>query len=145
MTPLTSKRLKIGHIVFQVLVLAQDLFSAGLGPIIFCCGYGSRGQVALEGEISKSSVMKNLSRGERASGDLIPWTVSPAGAGGCVSLEKRVCLCWLLYVMGWEGVVCAAAVGRRWERGCLYCRGACFSWRLRGRGLFLLMPLYRGK
>ena len=33
-------------------------------------------QVALEGEISKASVMKSLSRGVRASGDLIPWTVS---------------------------------------------------------------------
>ncbi|XP_064618603.1 RNA cytidine acetyltransferase-like [Lineus longissimus] len=33
-------------------------------------------QVCLEGEISKSSVMYSLSRGKRASGDLIPWTVS---------------------------------------------------------------------
>jgi N-acetyltransferase 10 len=33
-------------------------------------------QVCLEGEISKSSVMYSLSRGKRASGDLIPWTIS---------------------------------------------------------------------
>ena len=33
-------------------------------------------QVCLEGEISKSSIMNSLSRGKRASGDLIPWTVS---------------------------------------------------------------------
>lgn len=33
-------------------------------------------QVCLEGEISKASIMNSLSRGKRASGDLIPWTVS---------------------------------------------------------------------
>ena len=33
-------------------------------------------QVCLEGDISKQSVMASLARGERASGDLIPWTVS---------------------------------------------------------------------
>ena len=33
-------------------------------------------QVCLEGEISRDSVMKSLARGKRASGDLIPWTVS---------------------------------------------------------------------
>ncbi|KAH3752617.1 RNA cytidine acetyltransferase-like [Dreissena polymorpha] len=33
-------------------------------------------QVCLEGEISKSSILNSLSRGKRASGDLIPWTVS---------------------------------------------------------------------
>lgn len=33
-------------------------------------------QVCLEGEISKSSVMQGLTRGKRAAGDLIPWTVS---------------------------------------------------------------------
>lgn len=32
--------------------------------------------MCLEGEISKESVMKSLARGQRASGDLIPWTVS---------------------------------------------------------------------
>ena len=33
-------------------------------------------QVALEGRISKASVQNELSRGHRAAGDLIPWTVS---------------------------------------------------------------------
>ena len=32
-------------------------------------------QVALEGEISSSSIMQGLSRGQRSSGDLIPWTI----------------------------------------------------------------------
>ncbi|XP_033102621.1 RNA cytidine acetyltransferase-like [Anneissia japonica] len=33
-------------------------------------------QVCLEGEISKTTIMNNLSKGKRASGDLIPWTIS---------------------------------------------------------------------
>ncbi|KAK4897761.1 N-acetyltransferase 10 [Elasticomyces elasticus] len=33
-------------------------------------------QVALEGQISKESVLSSLSRGQRAGGDLIPWLVS---------------------------------------------------------------------
>eukprot|EP00795_Rhopilema_esculentum_P004679 gene4679-20963_t len=33
-------------------------------------------QVSLEGEISKATVMNSLARGKRASGDLIPWTIS---------------------------------------------------------------------
>ena len=33
-------------------------------------------QVSLEGEISKDTIMNSLSRGKRASGDLIPWTIS---------------------------------------------------------------------
>jgi len=33
-------------------------------------------QVSLEGEISKDTIMSSLSRGKRASGDLIPWTIS---------------------------------------------------------------------
>ncbi|KAK9313007.1 GNAT acetyltransferase 2-domain-containing protein [Lipomyces starkeyi] len=33
-------------------------------------------QVALEGEISRQSIMNNLNRGQRAGGDLIPWIVS---------------------------------------------------------------------
>lgn len=33
-------------------------------------------QVCLEGEISASSVSSSLGRGDRASGDLIPWTIS---------------------------------------------------------------------
>ncbi|NXI93775.1 NAT10 acetyltransferase, partial [Psophia crepitans] len=33
-------------------------------------------QVCMEGEISRQSIMNSLSRGKKASGDLIPWTVS---------------------------------------------------------------------
>ncbi|KAG5457516.1 MAG: N-acetyltransferase 10, partial [Olpidium bornovanus] len=33
-------------------------------------------QVALEGMISKESIIKSLSRGQRSSGDLIPWLIS---------------------------------------------------------------------
>lgn len=33
-------------------------------------------QVCLEGEISKGSVIDGFTRGKRASGDLIPWTVA---------------------------------------------------------------------
>uniref|UniRef100_A0A8C1T4E8 RNA cytidine acetyltransferase n=1 Tax=Cyprinus carpio TaxID=7962 RepID=A0A8C1T4E8_CYPCA len=33
-------------------------------------------QVCLEGEISRQSVLNSLSRGKKASGDLIPWTLS---------------------------------------------------------------------
>jgi N-acetyltransferase 10 len=33
-------------------------------------------QVALEGKISKESVLNSLSRGKRATGDLIPWVIS---------------------------------------------------------------------
>ncbi|KAJ9598236.1 hypothetical protein L9F63_011057, partial [Diploptera punctata] len=33
-------------------------------------------QVCLEGQVSKSSIADGLSRGKRASGDLIPWTVA---------------------------------------------------------------------
>ncbi|XP_028411491.1 RNA cytidine acetyltransferase-like isoform X2 [Dendronephthya gigantea] len=40
-------------------------------PEVFCVI-----QVCLEGEISKSSIMNSLARGKRASGDLIPWTIS---------------------------------------------------------------------
>lgn len=32
--------------------------------------------MCLEGQISKSSVSNGLSRGKRASGDLIPWTIA---------------------------------------------------------------------
>lgn len=33
-------------------------------------------QVCLEGQVSKDSIVNGLSRGKRASGDLIPWTVA---------------------------------------------------------------------
>lgn len=30
----------------------------------------------MEGEISRQTIMNSLSRGKKASGDLIPWTIS---------------------------------------------------------------------
>ncbi|WAR02866.1 NAT10-like protein [Mya arenaria] len=57
------------HHIF-VLLGPVDANQAGL-PEVLCVL-----QVCLEGEISKSSIMNSLSRGKRASGDLIPWTVS---------------------------------------------------------------------
>ena len=33
-------------------------------------------QVCLEGAISKSSIVQGLSRGKRAAGDLVPWTMA---------------------------------------------------------------------
>ena len=33
-------------------------------------------QVALEGSISKQSILSSLGRGIRAGGDLIPWTIA---------------------------------------------------------------------
>jgi len=39
-------------------------------------GHVSLNQVCLEGEVSKNSIVDGLSRGKRASGDLIPWTVA---------------------------------------------------------------------
>ena len=33
-------------------------------------------QVALEGNISKQSILESLSRGKRAGGDMIPWVIS---------------------------------------------------------------------
>ena len=41
-------------------------------------------QVCLEGGISRSSVMSGLSRGKRASGDLIPWTIAQQVSGHCL-------------------------------------------------------------
>lgn len=42
-------------------------------------------QVALEGQISKQSVLNSLARGIKAGGDLIPWTIS-----------QQVCFCWCI-------------------------------------------------
>ncbi|GAB5577713.1 RNA cytidine acetyltransferase isoform X1 [Prionailurus iriomotensis] len=39
-------------------------------------GVETAGLVCLEGEISRQSILNSLSRGKKASGDLIPWTVS---------------------------------------------------------------------
>jgi len=53
-----------------VLVPPDDSQSTGL-PEPLCVI-----QVALEGQISRESVLNSLSRGQRAAGDLIPWLVS---------------------------------------------------------------------
>lgn len=50
---------------------AEEQGNAGQLPDVLCVV-----QVALEGEISKESVKAQLARGQRASGDLIPWTVA---------------------------------------------------------------------
>lgn len=50
---------------------AEEQGNAGQLPDVLCVV-----QVALEGEISKESVRAQLARGQRASGDLIPWTVA---------------------------------------------------------------------
>ncbi|TDH65701.1 hypothetical protein CCR75_009252 [Bremia lactucae] len=50
---------------------AEAQGNAGQLPDVLCVV-----QVALEGEISKASVKAQLARGQRASGDLIPWTVA---------------------------------------------------------------------
>jgi N-acetyltransferase 10 len=56
----------------QVFVLVPPVLpSATSLPDILCVL-----QVCMEGGISRVSVMKSLSRGKRASGDLIPWTIS---------------------------------------------------------------------
>ncbi|XP_059150893.1 RNA cytidine acetyltransferase-like [Physella acuta] len=57
------------HHIFVLLGPVQP--SQGGLPEVLCVL-----QVCLEGEISKSTIMNSLQRGKRASGDLIPWTVS---------------------------------------------------------------------
>lgn len=59
-----------GHILFVLLPPGAENLAGGL-PEILCFV-----QVCLEGQLSKQSVVNNLSRGKRAAGDLIPWTVS---------------------------------------------------------------------
>uniref|UniRef100_A0A8C2Y275 RNA cytidine acetyltransferase n=1 Tax=Capra hircus TaxID=9925 RepID=A0A8C2Y275_CAPHI len=44
--------------------------------LTFCIFCYPVAQVCLEGEISRQSILNSLSRGKKASGDLIPWTVS---------------------------------------------------------------------
>jgi N-acetyltransferase 10 len=58
------------HHIFCLLGPMAGNSSSGL-PEILCVV-----QVCLEGEISQQTVVDNLQRGKRASGDLIPWTVS---------------------------------------------------------------------
>ncbi|OQO00480.1 RNA cytidine acetyltransferase [Cryoendolithus antarcticus] len=56
----------------QLFVLVAPIDeSAGRLPEILCVL-----QLALEGQISRESVLNSLSRGQRAGGDLIPWLVS---------------------------------------------------------------------
>ncbi|PIO34695.1 hypothetical protein AB205_0083130 [Aquarana catesbeiana] len=50
-------------------------------------GDHGKDQVCLEGEISRQSVMSSLSRGKKASGDLIPWTVSEQMGYGSKALQ----------------------------------------------------------
>ncbi|CAL1535363.1 unnamed protein product [Lymnaea stagnalis] len=57
------------HHIFVLLGPVQP--SQGELPEVLCVL-----QVCLEGEISKSTIINSLQRGKRASGDLIPWTVS---------------------------------------------------------------------
>ncbi|CAH0515909.1 unnamed protein product [Peronospora belbahrii] len=60
------------HHVFALLGPgAEAQGNAGQLPDVLCVV-----QVALEGKISKASVKAQLARGQRASGDLIPWTVA---------------------------------------------------------------------
>lgn len=60
------------HHIFALLgPAAESQGNAGQLPDVLCVV-----QVALEGEISKESVHAQLARGQRASGDLIPWTVA---------------------------------------------------------------------
>lgn len=50
--------------------------------------------MCLEGEISRQSILNSLSRGKKASGDLIPWTVSEqvrGAAAGVSDCERVVC------------------------------------------------------
>ena len=49
---------------------------AGVRSLACVRVHGTVGQVCLEGDISQESVRASLARGERASGDLIPWTLS---------------------------------------------------------------------
>lgn len=49
-------------------------------------------QVCLEGEISRQSILNSLSRGKKASGDLIPWTVS----------EQVKCFPWCVSGVSWR-------------------------------------------
>lgn len=44
--------------------------------LLHVISFSGNAQVCLEGEISRQSILNSLSRGKKASGDLIPWTVS---------------------------------------------------------------------
>jgi N-acetyltransferase 10 len=59
------------HLFCLLPPISQKHRSKGKLPDVLCFI-----QVCLEGEISQDSIMNSLSRGKRASGDLIPWTIS---------------------------------------------------------------------
>ncbi len=59
------------HRLFVLLGPPSSTSSSGGLPDVLCVV-----QVALEGRISQASVQASLARGHRASGDLIPWTMS---------------------------------------------------------------------
>ncbi|BGP35630.1 N-acetyltransferase 10 [Rhodotorula toruloides] len=58
-----------GHHLFVLLPPLKDGDNSLPEPLVVV-------QVALEGNISKQSVLDNLSRGKMAGGDLIPWTIT---------------------------------------------------------------------
>lgn len=61
----------------RVLINGPNLFSNPvLQNLMPSCFSSFFWQVCLEGEISRQSILSSLSRGKKASGDLIPWTVS---------------------------------------------------------------------
>ena len=59
------------HLFCLLAPMSSSSKSKGKLPEVLCFI-----QVCLEGEISKETITNSLSRGQRASGDLIPWTVS---------------------------------------------------------------------
>jgi len=59
------------HRIFALLGNVDDAAENGGLPDVLCAI-----QVALEGEINSDVMQSSLSKGKRASGDLIPWTVS---------------------------------------------------------------------
>ncbi|KAI5481826.1 hypothetical protein MNV49_000103 [Pseudohyphozyma bogoriensis] len=58
-----------GHALFVLLPPLKEGDNSLPEPLVVL-------QVALEGNISKQSVLENISRGKMADGDLIPWTIS---------------------------------------------------------------------
>ena len=59
------------HRIFALLGNVDEAAENGGLPDVLCAI-----QVALEGEINSDVMQSSLSSGKRASGDLIPWTVS---------------------------------------------------------------------
>ena len=61
-------------LVLNASVSARLLSKYNASILQLCCAYFD--QVCLEGQISKDSIQAAMSRGQRASGDLIPWTLA---------------------------------------------------------------------